>query len=311
MVVASAAGRVVSASRPGTGRRPGIGARASVRRDREPGQVPVQGGERDGAARAAAAAAVVDRHRTGRAVGPDGAGVRDAPDADHHDAAARRAARQRAAAVVARAGAAAAAERRPGSPKPGTALRRIRRCRGRCSRSVRPCLPCRRCRRHRRRSSRRCGGCPSVPPPPALPGAPRAVPPLIVSALVRIVGAGRDGRRRRGVVDPAGCSGDAFALGAVEVLRGVLDVVGVRAARVAGELPGAAAAEAEPVHADGGAAEVERRPRRRPRGCRRSSRSRPPRSGRKSAWPSCTGGRGRPGSGAGPGSSWRWRSCTC
>ncbi len=258
MVVASAAGRVVSASRPGTGRRPGIGARASVRRGGEAGEVAAEGGEHDGSARAAASAAVVVRHRTGRAVGPDGAGVRDASDPDHHDAAARRAARQRAAAVVSCAGSAAATrddlgrgsrERRSAEPADVQAA-----VPGASALASRAAVAAATAAGVLVVDGRLSVG--SAAAGAARSAAGRA--PGDRSALVGIVGSGRNGRRRRGVVDPAGCSGDAFALGAVEVLRGVLNVVGVRPARVAGELAGAASPEPEPVHADDGAAEVER-----------------------------------------------------
>ena len=258
MVVTRAAGRVVSASRPGTGRRPGIGARASARRGAEAGEVAAEGGEHDGSARAAATAAVVVRHRTGRAVGPDGARVRDAPDPDHHDAAAGAAARERAAAVVSRAGSAAAAgddlgrgsrERRSAEPPDvQTAVPGASALASRAAVAAAPAAGVLVVDR-------------GLPVVSAAAGAARSAAggaPGDRGALIGVVGAGGDGRRGRSVVDPAGCSRDTFALGAVEVLRGVLNVVGVRPARVAGELPGAASPEAEPVHADDGASEVER-----------------------------------------------------
>ena len=277
-----------------------------------PVRLPFKRGERDAAARAAAAAAVVEGHRARRAVGRDRAGVRDGPDADHDDAAARRAA------ATGRRCCCCACPSRRRAPRTS--------CVTEAGKSAPPKPPM---------SRPLFQDFPPLPPAPAVAAA-SAAGVLVVGgrmsvgaaaarvagsaagraavdrrALVRIVGAGGDRGRRRGVVDPAGRAGDAFSLGAVEVLRRVLDVVGVGAARVAGELPGAAAAETEPVHADGGAAEVEGardvdREDRRP-----SFRSRPRRSGRKSAWPRGTGARGRPGSGAGPGWPWRWRSCTC
>jgi hypothetical protein len=101
------------------------------------------------------------------------------------------------------------------------------------------------------------GGLPVRSAAPGVAGRAAREPARDARALVGVIGARVDHRGARRVVDPARRSGDALSLGSVEILSGILDVVGVGAARVTGHLTRAAAAEPEAVDADRGAAEVE------------------------------------------------------
>ena len=77
-------------------------------------------------------------------------------------------------------------------------------------------------------------------------------------ALIRIVGAAIDHRVCDGVVVPALEAGDSLPLGPVEGPARIGDVVGVRSAGAAGQLPGTAAPESEAVHAHGRSAQSQR-----------------------------------------------------
>ena len=258
MVVAGAAGRSVRAAGARTRGRPRVGARAALGRHREAREGGVQGREQDRTARAATARAVVQRRRAYRTVRGDRPGAGDAADANHDHPAARRAARQESRAVVAGARAAARSHRHPGGGgREGDAA---------VAADVEAAVP---------GLAAVAAGAPvaAAAAPGVLVIAGRmAVGPAAAGgcgpaageaavdrrALVGVVRAGVDeGTGAGGVVDPARRARDAFTLGGVEILGRGLDVVGVGAARVSGQLAGAASPEPEPGDAHRRAAQGE------------------------------------------------------